>query len=211
MSCPCSFPFSCNCSFLFSCPYSWPSPISAPAPDSAHTSPPLLLLPLLLPCSCYCSLSLQCSWPCLISFRTSLLPAYAPLILLSSSTPAHTPAPSTTLLLTLHITLSHPLSYSCSSPTPAPVPYISCLLHCIHPADTGQHSIQWRRQHICLLHCLREAIHRKNLLPFGIFPNGLDPPPLYFWNASRNFFKTLLKFLKVFGFGHPSLFSLENV
>ena len=78
MSCPCSFPFSCNCSFLFSCPYSWPSPISAPAPASAHTSPPLLLLPLLLPCSCYCSLSLQCSWPCLISFRTSLLPAYAP-------------------------------------------------------------------------------------------------------------------------------------
>ena len=27
---------------------------------------------------------------------------------------------------------------------------------------------------------LREAIHRKNLLPFGIFPNGLDPPPCIF-------------------------------
>ena len=25
---------------------------------------------------------------------------------------------------------------------------------------------------------LREAIPRKNLLPFGILPNGLDPPPL---------------------------------
>ena len=35
---------------------------------------------------------------------------------------------------------------------------------------------------------LREAIPRKNLLPFGIFPNSLDPPPLYFWNALRNFF-----------------------
>ena len=39
--------------------------------------------------------------------------------------------------------------------------------------------------------CLREAIPIKNLLPFGIFPNGLDPPPLYFWNHLRNLFKTL--------------------
>ena len=35
---------------------------------------------------------------------------------------------------------------------------------------------------------LREAIPRKNLVPFGIFPNSLDPPPLYFWNASKKFF-----------------------
>ena len=38
---------------------------------------------------------------------------------------------------------------------------------------------------------LREAIWQKDLLTFGFFPNGLDPPPLYFWNASRNFLKTL--------------------
>ena len=36
---------------------------------------------------------------------------------------------------------------------------------------------------------LRKAIQRKNVLLFGFFPNGLDPPPLCFWNPLRNFKK----------------------
>ena len=51
--------------------------------------------------------------------------------------------------------------------------------------------------------CLREAI-QKNLYLFGKSPNGLDPPPLYFFNPSKNFFLTLildkLKFIKIFRF-----------
>ena len=51
---------------------------------------------------------------------------------------------------------------------------------------------------------VREAITKKNLLLFGKSSNGLDTPPLYFWNPWRNFFLNLifykLKFLNMFGF-----------
>ena len=39
---------------------------------------------------------------------------------------------------------------------------------------------------------VREAIRRKNLLLFGIFPNGLDPPsPPVFLERFEELFKTL--------------------
>ena len=34
---------------------------------------------------------------------------------------------------------------------------------------------------------LREAIPRKNLVPFRIFPNSLDPPPCIFGPLRRTF------------------------
>ena len=36
---------------------------------------------------------------------------------------------------------------------------------------------------------LREAIPRKNLVLFGIFPNSLDPPPCIFGTLRRTFLK----------------------
>ena len=54
---------------------------------------------------------------------------------------------------------------------------------------------------------------QKNLLPFGIFPNILDPPPVFlerFEELFKNFILYELKFLKVFGFWSSSPISLEN-
>ena len=44
---------------------------------------------------------------------------------------------------------------------------------------------------------LREAIPRKNLLPFGIFPNGLDPPPVFLESFKELFFKPYFRQTKV--------------
>ena len=38
---------------------------------------------------------------------------------------------------------------------------------------------------------VNEAIPRKICLRLDFFQTALTPPPLYFWNASRNFLKTL--------------------
>ena len=202
MSCPCSFPFYCNCFFLFSCPYSSPAPISAPAPACSPTTPPfvLLLLPHLLPCSCCCSLSLQCSWPCSLHFLLYSIPSYAlfpvpspvlatpptlslrlllPLILLPSFIPAHTPDLSTHLLLIIHIALIHPHSYSYSSPTPAPVPYISCLLLSLillQPLLFSQ-SNSFFSSFFCSLFCSSPCSYSfSSLLLLSLSP---APPPLH--------------------------------
>ena len=56
---------------------------------------------------------------------------------------------------------------------------------------------------------------KTNLLLFGIFPNSLDPSPLYFWNALKNFLKTLfymkLSSSECLDFVNLPPFSLENV
>ena len=47
-----------------------------------------------------------------------------------------------------------------------------------------------------LIHSLRKAIPRKNLLLFGHYQNFLDPPPpLLIWTPTRNFAKKKVQFV----------------
>ena len=72
-------------------------------------------------------------------------------------------------------------------------------------------------QHICdfvIFMPVREAIWGKICIRLDIFQTALTLPPVFldsFKELLKNLILYELKFLKVLDFGHPPLFSLENV